>query len=766
MSHENENNSASTIKEATLKFTVEDGSVVTLSTDTLPLPSTGQPTTIDDFLARPINFQSWTWNTAAAVGTDIFNFNITTMILGINMYQQKFKGFRNIKCTVNFKFILAPSPFHAGAAYLSWIPNVAGSNNSIGNLYKGLIPNSQLPGVMMTCEDNSVEISIPYVGPVMGYDRFTTQPSWGWGNLRLAVYSPLATGTGANSISIDGYLWISDLQLTGMSAQSKYKTMKRTRAKGMVITDQEIGEGQGPISRVLGTGAVLANQLGDFPILTPFFKPAAWVLNALKGTAESFGYSKPTTGESVQYCMMARNQDAYAPNSNGSDNVIALGTLGDSKSTMHNMLQLSNNDESSIDFIKRKWSYYDSFTLSTANNPNDVLYTKTLAPRSFNKTYNMPASASTNYTVHWMTPFHYLSECFESYRGDLEVRLLFIKTGFHAAQIEVSFGMDGTPSTPTDYYLREVVDIQKGTEICFVLPYSRVEPFLSCWDSYGTFRVTLVNTLQAPTTVSSSIHVLVYYRGGENLQFVRPSNFVPIPIMGPQGGVKEESSTPICDSPEIVGNGKSNPDVLLSQYTVGECVKSLKNLANRYTPLGTSFSGQTLSFDPHYMGRNTVVLSTFYSSAWSNCARDYLARFSRLFLYHTGSVKIRIKTIKGFNKSCRTVLFPFNLGTDCEIVSTTLPSDNFLLPDYYYDTDLVSTGVRIPQFSKYLGYPNSNYASTNPDFYNQSIIYVDNVNADGPLTSNNTRFYRAAGEDFQFQFFLAIPTCVLSTVPS
>lgn len=754
-----------TIKQETMTFELEEGMSMPLVGRHPSLPTTGQPTDIKAFLGRPFNFSSYSWSTASTPGTDIFNISILSTINSISMYTTKLKGFRNWKFTVCIKLVLAPSPFHAGALRLSWLPWMASNNNNRGNMHKGLIPNSQLPGIMITCEDNSAEMKIPYIGPVYGYDKAAPGDSWSWGNLRLAVYSALATGTGSSTVAIDGYIWLEDIELSGMTAQSKYQAKKKKKSQ-MLITDSEIEEGKGPISRVLGSGAVLANRIGDFPVLSSFFKPAAWVLNALKGSAEAFGYSKPTTGERQDLCLMVRNQDAFAPNTNGIDNAINLSALGDAKTTMHSMMQVSNFEESSIDYIKRQWSYYETFNISTSNVSNDILYSKLIAPRSLNKTYTMPASASSNYTVFWMTPVAYFGEVFESYRGDIEVRFVFVKTGYHACQVEIAFSLDQTTTSSTEYYLREVVDIQKGNEVCFTLPYNRVEPFIPTYDNFGTLQVSLVNSLQAPTSVSNTISVMVFYRGGENLEFARPNNFAPIPVMGPQGAYTEKGNDAICTSPDNIGNSVSHTPSVVSQFAVGEQIKSLKQLCNKYSRLYWNFSPNTgspcLIFDPQWHGSYTTTFTTYYLVTPARLSGDYYSRFSALFLAHTGSVKIRVKNAYGTTQQgIRSTLFSFNPnGSNVDIVTYTGPDKrNFVYPDYTIDNTLASSAFRVPQFSRQFAYPHVNYdSSIGPAWYNQTLVLLEPADGSTSLSGNQFNLYRSVGEDFQFQFFLGIPT--------
>ncbi len=760
-----------TIKQETVKFNLEEGMSVFMSNNRPQLPSTGQIPDIRNFLSRPYNFSSYTWSTSQTPGTDIFDISIINTINSINMYTTKMKGFRNWKFTVCFKMVIAPSPFHAGALRLSWKPWTASTNSNRGNMHKGLIPNSQLPGIMLTCEDNSAEIKIPYIGPVYGYDKSSTGENWAWGNLRLCVYSSLATGTGSNNVAIDGYIWLEDIELSGMTAQSKYSASVKKKSR-MVITDKEIGDGSGPISRVLGSGAVLANRLGDFPVLTPFFKPAAWVLNALRGSAEAFGYSKPTTGERQELSMMVRNQDAFSPNTNGIDNCANLSVKGDAKTTMNTMLQLTKFDESSIDFIKRQWSYYEAFTVSTSNVPNDILYSKLIAPRNLNKSYLMPASSTTNFSVYWQTPVAYLGEVFESYRGDIEVRFVFVKTGYHACQVEVAFSMDQVTTSNTEYYLREIVDIQAGNEICFVLPYNRVEPFLSTSDNFGMLQVSLVNTLQAPTSVSNTISIMVFFRGGDNLEFSRPSTSVPIPVMGPQGAFQEESQEAMCDKPENIGNSNSVNSLVVTQYTVGEDVKSLKQLSNRYTKIYWSYwllASKYLTMDPHWYGITTATLGTYYTLSFSYLALDYFSRFSALFLGHNGSIKLKIKSRGAVAPLIlRSSLLPFNPnGGNADVAGYGGYSSDALFSDYSLDHNLISNGIRVPQYSKYFNYPHVNYASSiNPAWYNQTCVILESGDTTNMISNGNTLIYRATGEDFQFQFFLGIPTVLTSTTAS
>jgi hypothetical protein len=755
-------------------FITKEGRVEKMSSHRLPIGTTGADESIKAFLARPYHVTTATWSTATAVNTNLITVVPSTVITGNTMWRRKLEGFRNWKADVHIKLEVAASPFHQGSFFLYWKPwsIYTGTRDRIHN---NVICKSQLPGIFYTCEDNSVEITIPYIAPVDAYDSLSSNP-WTWGSVCADVYTGLATGAGANSVTIDTYMWLENVELSGLIPQGSGSMVTRRTPKRVIPSDKEVNNGEGPVTRALGHGVRMAASLAEIPLFTPVMSPATWVLDKMNQVSSIFGWSKPSIGAGGKTSVVMRCSDAYNNNSNGTDSSMILAAKCDNSVTPSNMLTFRKEDENSLKFIARHWSYLQSFNLATSNSPGDLLYSLVLSPVNFAST-TVFGTTPTARTAYYPTPLWWLSKSFCRWRGPLEFRFLIVKTGYHAGQVLFTYSLkDSLPSyTDTQFLHREIVDLQEGNEVCFVVPYARVEPFINNNENIGTLGVYLVNTLQAPSTVSNTITFQVFIRGGEGIEFTKQSTEMPIPTYFPQmwipQGADVENEGAICvgeNSP--IGNSiNKEKNQLLSQYAIGESIDSVLSLCKRFSccspfePITNIPAALDVVFDPHYMGASYVTVAGAVAD-WTQIGPrgDFVSRLAFLYLYHRGSIKIKFKSnllIADPSKMIvRFGLRPYGYYSCGFNTITTIP-DNHVVPDIQNDLGTTAVSVTIPQYSGYYGYAHMSLgADVGLDVYGyDNTRVVVNSTQDW----NVHMLQRAAGDDFHFSFFLGIPSCMM-----
>lgn len=770
------------------------GASSVLDTDRVVPSSTGAQQDIKTFLRKPNAVGSYAWATSATTNTDLFSIDPAVVLMANTIWTRKIEGFRNFKGRVHFKVQVSATPFHAGSFALIWKPWPA-SHNDRDKMHNSLISKSQLPSVLYTCEDDSCEISFPFLGPVDYFDKIASVP-WTWGTLIATVFSPLRTVSGSNSINLNVFMWFEDVTIAGLIPQSGV-SVKVTRAPRRVIpSDEEVNGGSGPISRALGAGVSLSSSLAQIPMFAPLCKPATWVLDKAAQVSSVFGWSKPSAGDGGKLRVVYNSSDAFAPNQDGTDNCFNLSPCVNSKVTPSMMLTPRVEDENSIKFIARHWSYLTTFSLTTTNSSGDLLYSQLLRPDFFSSTYTVPATLLTNYTVHRMTPLCWLSKCFDSWRGPLDFKFVFVKTGYHAAQVAFAFNLDSSmPSYANTQYLhREIVDLQLGNEFCFTVPYARSEPFISTNDHMGSIGCYLVNNLQAPSTVSGTIEVLVYVRGGSGIHFLKPTTSIPIPVFDPQiflpqGNVTEEEGAMCQSGSDNIGSSVNfEPDKNVAQFCIGNSIDSVLGLGKRFTKmtmdpgnpafnpvtpvLGTVTPTYCITLDPHYFGYSTFLPAgaPYYYLEVSTSGADVLARLSGLYLFNRGSVKFKVKNRQAnpSSQTFQTFLIPF-YNVPYPSISRNLRSSVITLDSSYSDMSsdqgITAPGYIVPQWSDYYGYPRVDFQVTASEWFSgHSLVYVTSNSSFDVKDLDGVQFCRAAGEDFHFSFFLGIPTCVVNVL--
>jgi hypothetical protein len=285
---------------------------------------------IKDFLAKPVNVSSGTFTTANTWGDTLLSADILTLLNAQTIWVNKLQGFLNIRGDVKLRLVVNPTPFQAGLLRLSYFPcaNQMGSEMNSHIFNRDTI--SQIPGTYLNLNDNFCEVTVPYIAPTtfIARDQVATNQHVSWGQVLIHVFELMRTGTGPTSVNWTLWMSVENLELSGMVQPQSAPTPRRKR-KGRNPIDSEQNSGKGPVAQVMSSGVKLAEDLSAFPLLAPIAKPASWVLSAIGGLAESFGWSKPTINEGP--CTYARNVHVYSLNSDTNDNCAPLSLRSDNK---------------------------------------------------------------------------------------------------------------------------------------------------------------------------------------------------------------------------------------------------------------------------------------------------------------------------------------------------------------------------------------------------------------------------------------------------
>jgi len=323
-----------------LTFHVDAGKTASYNSNRLGITSdiSNSVTDVKDFLSRPVFVNSYTWSTASTPSTDIFSFYPSDVLVANTMYNNKLLGFRFLRATINIKIEVTPTPFQAGAFILAWLPFPQMQAADRVVMHNKLIPFSQLPNVLYTTQDNSVEISFPFVGPTDAWDRTYPTTSWDFGSVKAKVYSQLVGGADNSNLNLNVYMWLTEIHLSGLVPQSGVIVKRSRRPKNVIPSESEVNEGKGTVSALFDTGSTFASAAGDIPLFSAVAKPAAWVLASLAKATSAFGWSKPDVGASGEMKFVTRTSDAYGTNCSGTDASVNLNAMPGAFITPHRML--------------------------------------------------------------------------------------------------------------------------------------------------------------------------------------------------------------------------------------------------------------------------------------------------------------------------------------------------------------------------------------------------------------------------------------------
>jgi len=160
-----------------------------------------------------------------------------------------------------------------------------------------------------------------------------------------------------------------------------------------------------------------------------------------------------------------------------------------------------------------------------------------------------------------------------------------VKTQFHSGRIEFAFfpNDSSTYQGSSAYVNRVIVDIRETVECELVIPYISANVWTPTSNRIGVLQINVVDPLVAPSSVSSTVPILIEIAGGDDMEFAIPREFDFSPTMfTPQSGlVKEDTITSMT-----IGNSavNANPN-MASSLCIGDKVSNFRAYLKRFSHL-------------------------------------------------------------------------------------------------------------------------------------------------------------------------------------
>lgn len=569
------------------------------------------------FLAKPNPIDNFDWTTTEVAGHNYHSSLIGTQLLGNPLWFDKLSGFRYCRGTAVVRLVLNAQPFQQGRLIVHFLP-LTTSSSYLTARNVNLMSTTQQPNVEIDCRDGVGEIEIPYISPTQWYDVKTATVDWG--TIRVTVLSPLETGSGG-STTVDCTLWLyfKDFEFAG-------PWFPQSKKFGKSIGESEK---QGSISSTLSKVAQASTTIADVPILSSIAKPVAWVSSLASDVASIFGWSKPNIDTTASAVVMRPFRNMA--NSNGGTQAEALALYSDPSIGILPGFAGTNEDEMSFDFIKSREVFVRSHTWTTTDTSSHLLAEYNVGPGHL---YRDGTTITGSYTSSWRTypPFAYVSQCFNQWRGGINIHLKIIKTDYHSGRIICTFQPGPSLAAPptvsdSDYVLREIVDIRETSEIVFKLPYMLPAPYAQTEESSGFFAINVLNELRAPPTASTNVKILVYVSAAEDYEVALPRQTNIQPFF-PQSKLNSET----LNISKWIGNATENGNIDQAQYAVGEKFCSIKQLLSRYSRVfspDADFGGVYNVIWPWFIGVTsganaaTATSGPMYADTFSRFASGY-----------------------------------------------------------------------------------------------------------------------------------------------
>jgi hypothetical protein len=185
-----------------------------------------------------------------------------------------------------------------------------------------------------------------------------------------------------------------------------------------------------------------------------------------------------------------------------------------------------------------------------------------------------------------------LSRLAQFWRGSLRYHVRVIASGFHSGRLLISW--DHESNEPTDLNalsnrMSIVVDVQETTEVYFTIPHMArypwmvVDPVTTSEERYnGTLYFSVLNPLAVPDNAVSTVDVLVWMYGSDDLEFALPTIGTNAYVT-PLGGLEEQCAEAPLGDPKF---GKLDGSFSIPGHmSMGERITSVKDFLAKKTLL-------------------------------------------------------------------------------------------------------------------------------------------------------------------------------------
>ncbi|UHK03113.1 MAG: polyprotein [Sanya iflavirus 1] len=195
-------------------------------------------------------------------------------------------------------------------------------------------------------------------------------------------------------------------------------------------------------------------------------------------------------------------------------------------------------DEMKVDVLKRKYMLQDVFSWSQQNNNGQLLWSLPANPiPPKNRIYRTAGASANHLASYQLTTIGFLSSLYQYWRGSIEYRFDIVASQFHSGKLLLAYipGVaEGAQVTLEQARASPnvVISLDNAMSYTWRIPYIADRPW---WprryagesvsnnsESPSKIFVFVLNELVMAETVPDSVEILVYMRGGEDMEFAVP----------------------------------------------------------------------------------------------------------------------------------------------------------------------------------------------------------------------------------------------------
>jgi len=630
--------------------------------------------TIKFYMGKPVRIWTGAFTTTDTPST-FATYGVFDAIALNNVLKNKLIGNFSFRATTVVTLQVNANRFQAGRYILAYLPTGGATLNTpeFFDLLRmkrfSATQVTQLPHVELDlATDTQVQLRIPYCCymtstpvPKYGIASFVGNP----GCIFIYPYMSLLSGSSINTANYVAWIHYEDVELFGNMAPQmgdiKEGNVRKLVSGVKSALDMEIFK-PGPVEKAAMKVNGYASAANSVPLLSPFAGPIAWVTDAIAGVASIFGWSRPNDIEPVTRIMLRYNHNMSVSNEKDTTEILAqdiannVGILPGYGAT--------DEDQMSINFIKKQYAFYKVYNWTEANTVGDNLFILPLEPGQF-QTQTADGVASVQSAV----PVAFLSYLYQYYRGGLKFKIKIVKTEFHSGRLVFGFfPLDGAIDTSNasvifdnlDFVQKTIVDVRENNEWEFEVPFVSTTPYKSCTiygqpgEFYGYLGCWVLSDLVAPDGVTGTVKILVEVAGADDLEFAVPkrtgiASIVPLNILAqPQMADVTGSST----LSTIGTTANVTEDYVDAAYTMGEASTSLRQFLKRPYP-GLSRTTNNENFVPDAITWHKNVTGT----GLVQMPHDFIDLFGTMYALMRGGTKYRIIPKTTNNIQLRSTLY-------------------------------------------------------------------------------------------------------------
>jgi hypothetical protein len=640
---------------------------------------------LQDALKRPVPIYNTTWPVNGEIPYTNINL-VGAWISNSRFVREKVSNYRYLRGTFCVKVTVNGSPFMYGKSILSsqYWPDMAGISELT------LTQATSLPYIsIMPCNGVAGCMSIPILHP-HGHLALTTLTT----PIRLVLQTmnPLRTVQDAlDPVHVTVWAWMSDYVLsvpTSLPVNPGW--------------EQGGDEYKQPIASTTATAlSALAGIARNVPYIGPYARASEIACSAVGNIAQIFGFSKPASIIETRVAKIKPISDLA--NTNGGDCSTKLSLDIKQEVTVDSSVTgFDGNDDMLIHNIAKREAYLTSFSFSTSNGVNTMIWKGVVSPcimRMFAGAFVRDQSVR----LYSVTPLAHVSLPFQYWRGTLKYRFEIIASPFHKGKIrflhEPSVQADDSTASWTDDTTLApsyVVDLALQREFIMELKWCHhsnylrttivkdfietnnermfeTDPTLILDQTVDAFNGFVGVVVQEPLTCATNDNVFinVYVSATDDFELQTLSDahlqnmhtFNMNTVTLEPGGLEQSGVDGIPESPDndlpttldiLPTTNKISLTDHLAQIHFGERILSLRQLIKRYMSTHSLYATQSLIVQngttlyfwrlndfPPYAGADLNGMEVDVSGAKWNFASpcNLLTYFAPCFLMRRGSLR-------------------------------------------------------------------------------------------------------------------------------